>query len=143
MADCPHLFTDEAKRCLECNELIEKPMYTYQEFITELGKTFGNQFIVLPSQRATSYVEIAKIIQNTLKQYHEVVVDNQDPNNPLLPKLRIIGDQILRIPFTMIWNNLVADSYIQALQSGYKSSFIRWKQILDEARTIPDLPQNT
>jgi len=83
---------------------------------------------------------ICRLIDTTAKSYVELVVANTDPNDPELPRLRIVGGVFMRVPHKALYQQLFGPSYKQAKKLGYRGSLERWGEILQEA---VDQPQSS
>src|SRR5574337_46682 len=100
VADCKCLIPDENDCCINCGKPIELPVVTETP---NLGDIPG----------------ICKLIDVTAAAYVKLVQDNTDPANPTLPRLRMIGGQIIRIPHETLYKNLIEPSYQAARKLGY------------------------
>lgn len=114
---CPCLIPDENDNCIECGKHIDIPdMGT-----PDLGDLVG----------------IIHLIDTTVKSFALLMANNTDPNNPDLPRLRLIGGVMVRVPHKILCKELVGPSYTEAKQLGYRGTMERWGEILQEAIESP------
>jgi hypothetical protein len=118
MEDCPCLIPDENDNCVDCGKHIE---------ITDVAEppNLGD----IPG--------IVRLIESTAKTYAEMVKDNTDPAIPTLPRLRLIGGQFVRIPHKAFYKLSLGPSYNSAKALGYRGTFERWTEIVQEALPAP------
>ena len=121
MADkCPCLIPDENDNCVECGKHIDLPDIG----APDLGDIGG----------------IIRLIDATVKSFAQLAEANTDPSDPTLPRLRLVGGVLMRVPHHIIFNQLFGPTYKEAKQLGYRGSFERWKELLQEAQEKPQLP---
>jgi len=118
MDKCPCLIPDENDNCIDCGKHIEMPEVTEPP---DLGNIPG----------------ICKLIDSTVKTYEQLVQENTDPKNPTLPRLRLVGGQLMRISHKALYKDLLGPSYLAAKAMGYRGTFERWGEIIWEATPFP------
>jgi hypothetical protein len=123
MADkCQCLIPDEDDNCIECGQHLDFP----EMEPPDLGDIMG----------------IIRLIDTTAKTYEQIVRANADPNDPTLPRMRIVGNTITRIPHKALYKQVFGPTFQQAKRLGYKGTFQRWTELLQEAVDQPaDQPQ--
>jgi hypothetical protein len=112
--ECFCLIPDEEDNCVTCGKPID-----FQEIgeLPNLGDILG----------------MIRLIDETAKSYLRLVNLNTDPNDPELPRMRLIGGVIVRIPHKILYKKFFNPSYNQAKELGYRGSLTRWGEILQEA----------
>ena len=118
MADekCLCLIPDENDNCTECGKHIDMP---------DVGEP-----------NLGDIVGIIRLIDDTVKSYSELVTRNTDPVTGL-PKMRLVGGLLMRVPHKMLYRDLVEPSYKAAKQLGYRGTMERWGEVLQEAVERP------
>lgn len=118
MSECPCVIPDETmEHCLDCGRRME---VVPEVEPPNLGDIAG----------------IARLISATAKTYAQLVKDNTDPKNPDLPRLRMVGGKMLRIPHKSLCKETLAPSYATAKALGYRGSLERWGEMVWEAVPI-------
>ena len=119
-ADCPHLIPDENNKCEDCGA-----PYPEIELPADYQPNLGN------------VMAICKLIDETRKDFDKIIKANADPQNPTLPKLRIVGGQIMRLPHKMVIQAMIGPSFIKAKTYGYRGTQSRWlEMVLEETPTL-------
>lgn len=114
MADEHFCIPDDNDNCVECGQRIDLPEIAE---IPDLGDIMG----------------MIRLIDDTAKKYMRMVEMNTDPADPALPRLRIVGGQIMRLPHKSLYGQFFVPSYRRAKELGYRGSLERWSEILQEA----------
>ena len=83
MEDCPCILSDEKDDCLDCGKHVGEP--------PDLGNITG----------------IVNLIEETAKSHARLVTENTDPKNPALPRLRLVGGLLMRVPHKMLYKDLL------------------------------------
>jgi hypothetical protein len=119
--DCPHLIPDENWKCLDCGADVPQPELPVDYKPAALGNIYA----------------ISKLIDDTRDQFVAAVKANTDPKNPALPRLRMIGGRMMRLPHKMVCHGLVGPSFVQAKSYGFRGTKERWfEMVLDEMPTL-------
>jgi hypothetical protein len=108
---CPHLIPDEDGNCLEC----------------------GAPLPELECPDLGDILSIVRLIDETGRTCGELIRANRDPINSNLPRLRMVGGQFVRLPHAMIYRELLSPSYNLAKSYGYRGSFERWADLVNES----------
>ncbi|GEM_PF-6126443 len=106
---------DENWKCIDCGADIPQP-----ELPPDFNPNLGN------------IIEIHKLINETRKVFDKIIRANTDPRNPKLPRLRMVGGQMLRLPHKVFLADVVKNSYPTAKELGYRGSIIRWGEMILE-----------
>lgn len=117
MDECPCIIPDENFNCIDCG----KPIKVAEVDPPNLGDIAG----------------IVKLIDATAKSYVQLIRENTDPKNPSLPRLRLVGGRMVRIPHKMLYKDLLGPSYLAAKSLGYRGTFERWGELVWEATPTP------
>ncbi len=120
MDECPCVIPDEKDNCLDCG----KPIAGMPEVPPDLDLQMGN------------IAGIAKLMDATARTFAQLVRENTDPRNPSLPRLRLVGGQMMRLPHKMLYKDLLGPSYVAAKALGYRGTFERWGEMVQEATPI-------
>ncbi len=75
---------------------------------------------------------IVRLLDSTAKTYAEIVRENTDPKNPGLPRLRMLGGQMVRIPHKTLYRGLLHPRYSAAKTLGYRGTIDRWSELVTE-----------
>jgi hypothetical protein len=118
--ECLHLEITDEGICTTCSIDI-----TSDEFIDSLPEA-------LFTKSLGDLLGILTLTKATVELYHSYRADNRDPNNPSLFKLRQVGNQIVRIPDSILWAEIVQPAYVAAQRIGYLGSYERWDAICKE-----------
>jgi hypothetical protein len=118
--DCPHLIPDEDWKCIDCGAPITPPELP-QNYEPNLGNV----------------MEICKLIDETRVVFDKLIKLNTDPKNPKLPRLRMVGGQMLRLPHKMVCKGMIGPSFVQAKAIGYKGTQDRWMEMVLEDIATP------
>ena len=118
MDECPCIIPDENDDCVDCGKHIDIPDAPAPP---NLGDIAG----------------IVRLIDATIKTYAQLVRENTDPKSPNLPRLRLVGGQMIRIPHKALYKDLLGPSYVAAKALGYRGTFERWGELIDEAAPAP------
>jgi|SRR5271157_1542085 len=113
MDECPCFLPDDNDNCMNCGKHVDLPDVPAS---LNLGDILG----------------IVRLIDTTAKSYAQLIRENADPKNPALPRLRLIGGQLIRIPHTLLLKNLVNESYPIAKNLGYRGGIKRWGELIFE-----------
>jgi hypothetical protein len=115
--DCPHLYITDEGVCTLCG--VDT---TSQEFLDSLPEAPN------PDASLGDIVGIVSLIETVVDAYLEV----KDPHNPNLPKLRFVGNQIMRIPDGISWTGVCQSAYSSAKTLGYRGTSERWEELCTE-----------
>ena len=122
--DCPHLIPDENDKCIDCGTPIVMP-----ELPPNYEPNLGN------------IMEICKLIDETRMVFDKLIKSNTDPQNPSLPRLRMVGGQMLRLPHKMVCKGMIGPSFVRAKAAGYKGTQERWMEmVLEDIATLTSPP---
>jgi hypothetical protein len=123
--DCPHLIPDENDKCIDCGAPIVMP-----ELPPNYEPNLGN------------IMEICKLIDETRGVFDKLIKANTDPKNPNLPRLRMVGGQMLRLPHKMVCKGMIGPSFVKAKTFGYKGTQERWMEMVleDDILTFTSSP---
>ena len=132
---CDHLITEEGK-CITCQQPWDSPRWTMEE----LQKEWDGQWSVDLDTRSSSNIPaICNLAEQTWEEYKCRATSNEDPKQPQLPRLRLVGGRLMRIPFLWIFKEVLGPSYDYAKGLGYLGTYERWCQFVKESR-LPDPP---
>lgn len=111
--ECPCVIPDENDNCIDCGKHIEMP---------EVGEppNLGD----IPG--------ICKLLDQTAHAYSLVIRENSDPKNPDLPRLRMVGNRMMRLPHKALFRELMPPTYKAAKALGYKGTLERWGELVHE-----------
>ena len=73
---------------------------------------------------------IIRLIDVTVKTYKDLVESNSDPKNPSVPKLRLVGGVLMRVPHESISRKLLIISFNTAKKLGYRGDYQKWEEII-------------
>ena len=121
MGDCPCLIPDENDNCIDCGKHIELPDVEPPD----LGDIPG----------------ICKLLDQTAHAYALVIRENSDPKDPSQPRLRMVGNKMMRLPHKALFKELMPPTYKAAKALGYKGTLERWSELVQE-RTFLSPPSN-
>jgi len=122
MEDCPHLIPDANNNCEDCGAPYPEPEGT-------------------PEPDLGNIVEICKLIDRTREMFSKLIEINTDPKNPALPRLRMVGGQMVRLPHKAICQSLIGPSFIKAKNLGYRGTQERWMEmVLEDIATFTSPP---
>ena len=122
MDECPCLIPDENDNCIDCGKHIELP---------DVGE--------MPN--LGDIVGISQLIDKTASAYSRVVRDNTDPKNPSLPRLRMVGNRMIRLPHKALFQQLMKPAYKEAKALGYRGTIERFAEHVEERTPRPTNPQ--
>jgi hypothetical protein len=123
--DCPHLIPDENWNCEDCGAPIPMP-----ELPPNYEPNLGN------------VMEICKLIDETRAVFDSLIKANTDPKNPNLPRLRMVGGQMIRLPHKMVCKGMIGPSFVKAKAAGYRGTQDRWMEMIleDDIATLTSPP---
>jgi hypothetical protein len=124
MDKCSCLIPDENDNCIDCGKHIDLS-YLDDEPLPNLGDIVG----------------ICGLIDKTAKMYATVIRKNTDPANPSLPRLRIVGNRIIRLSHKTLLFELMKPTFKEAKALGYKGNLERWGELVEERMTPSAPPQ--
>ena len=124
MDKCSCLIPDENDNCIDCGKHIDLS-YLDNEPLPNLGDIVG----------------ICGLMDKTAKQYATVIRENSDPQNPSLPRLRIVGNRMIRLSHKTLLHELSKPSFKEAKALGYKGTLERWGELVEEHLSPPTNPQ--
>jgi len=120
MDNCSCLIPDENDNCIDCGKHIDLS-YLDNEPPPNLGDIVG----------------ICGLIDKTVAMYRTVIRDNTDPKNPSLPRLRIVGNRIIRLSHKTLLSELMQPTFKEAKALGYKGTLQRWGELVEERINPP------
>jgi hypothetical protein len=125
---CLHLVTENGA-CVACGQLWDNPRWTMEELRKELdnqdSKVFTSEWSGIPA--------ISKLADDTWAEYDRRATANEDPQRPQMPRMRLIGQRLMRIPFHQIFKEVVGPSYEAAMLLGYLGSYSSWCRLVKES----------
>jgi len=111
---------DENWKCIDCGADVPQP-----ELPSNFNPNLGN------------IVAISHLIDATREEFNKIIIANTDPKHPKLPRLRMVGGQLMRLENKMIVKAMVGPSYLKAQSLGYLGTQNRWfEMIFDDIPTI-------
>lgn len=116
---CLHLSVSDEGICVDCGVDINSP-----EYLASLPPVSDKEL--------GDIVNIIRLAEATAVAFTELVAINTDPNNPALPRLRLVGGQLLRLPHETLWAPLLKPSFQEAKQLGYRGTYQRWGEIVKD-----------
>lgn len=125
---CEH-FVTEGGKCITCGSPFETPRWTMEDLtkaLDDADRTSEFNKMYLNSTDAKQIIAIANLAEDTWKQYDEQAEANEDPQRPQLPRLRMIGGRLVRIPFYQIWKEVVQPAFLKAKELGYLGDYPKW-----------------
>ena len=129
---CPCIIADGDK-CIDCGEPILNPEITVAQ-LAEEGITLGPPPPPdIPVPEMGNIVGIMHLAKNTFREGVKRQVRNSDPQNPKLPRLRMVGTLFLRVPHKDVWTEVLRQSFEQAKEMGFRGNMTRWTEIVEEA----------
>jgi len=142
---CDHFITEGGK-CIACGEPAGNPRWTMEELQKEIdiqgAETFQQQYLNAPD--FGNFPALNSLAQQTWAEYDSRATANEEPTRPQMPRLRMIGHRLMRIPFHQIWREVLGPSYDIARQLGYMEDFHKWQQFVKECcppePRLPDPP---
>lgn len=113
---------DEFDNCVECGQHVELPDVGEPP---DLGDIPG----------------ICAVIDTLAAKYARAIQENTDPKNPSQPRLRIVGNRIVRLSHKTILQSIVQPPYKEAKAMGYRGTLERFIEHVEErtpeiARTL-------
>ena len=75
---------------------------------------------------------ICRLIDKTAAAYAAVVLENTDPKDPSLPRLRFVGNRMIRLPHKALLRELVEPAHKEAKALGYFGSAERLGELVLE-----------
>ena len=124
MDKCLCLIPDENDNCIDCGKHIDLSAFD-NEPLPDLGDIVG----------------ICGLIDKTAKMYAKVKRDNADPKDPSLPRLRIVGNRMIRLSHKTLLFELMQPTFKEAKALGYKGNLERWGELVEEHLSPPTNPQ--
>lgn len=118
MDKCPCLIPDENDNCIDCGKHIDLPDCGEPP---DLGDIVG----------------IIKLIDKTAASCARAVRENTDPKDPSQPRLRFVGNKLFRLPHTAAIQKVLKPAYKEAKALGYRGTFERWGEIVQEHTPRP------
>lgn len=129
---CPCIIAD-GTNCIDCGKPIINPEITVAQ-LAEEGIVLGPA--LAPDAPLPDMGNVAGIMHLAFQTFREGVrrqAHNSDPKNPALPRLRMFGTHLMRVPHKDIWTGLLRQSFEQAQQMGFKGTPQRWESIVEES----------
>lgn len=84
---------------------------------------------------------ICRLLDETRMVFDKLIKANTDPKNPKLPRLRMVGGQMLRLPHKMVCKGMIGPSFVRAKAAGYKGTQDRWMEmVLEDDILTPTFP---
>lgn len=122
--ECPCLIPDENDNCIDCGKHIDLS-YLDNEPLPNLGDIVG----------------IIQLIDKTASTYAHVVKENSDPKDPSQPRLRMVGNRMMRLPHKALFTELMKPTFKEAKALGYRGDLQRWSELVEEHTARPTNPQ--
>lgn len=129
---CDH-FIAECGICIACGEPVDNPRWTMEELQKEWDKPEDFQSQFMSDWKCSNIPEISQLAEQTWEEYDRRATFNEEPNRPQMPRLRLIGGRLMRIPFHQIWREVVGPSYDIARSLGYLEDYQKWQQLVKES----------
>ena len=120
--ECPCMIPDEFDNCIDCGKHIELP---------DVGEP----------PNLGDIVGICKLIDKTAATYAHVVRENSDPKDPSQPRLRFVGNKLMRLPHKALFHELMKPTFKEAKALGYRGTIERWSELVEEHTPRPSNPQ--
>jgi hypothetical protein len=135
-ADCPCIIS-KGGNCVDCGRPVENPEITVEQMAAE-GIVLGpppppDVLDAMVAKKTPNFVGIEHLAKNTFREGVRRQVRNADPQNPNLPRLRMVGSMFIRIPHKDVWTEVLRQSFDQAKDMGFSGDITRWTQIVEEA----------
>lgn len=73
---------------------------------------------------------ICRLLEATTAAYGRLLELDADPSKPELPKLRLVGPQIVRVPRSAVGHDLLRPSFVAARRLGYRGTYERWGELV-------------
>lgn len=142
--DCPHIIADANGNCITCGEVLENPLTTLENFQQQIEATFGKVFIVksINAGLEADIPAICTLAEEALAETKIAEKENQDPLEPSRPRIQIVGDMLMRIPFQTIFNDVALPYFHKARKLGYRGNFVRWIQFVRDAEDPIETPES-
>jgi hypothetical protein len=122
--ECPCLIPDENDNCIDCGKHIDLSLPEGEE-MPNLGDIVG----------------ICQLIDKTAATYAAVVRENSDPKDPSQPRLRMVGNRMMRLPHKALFNELMKPAYKEAKALGYRGTIERFAEHVEEHAPRPSNSQ--
>lgn len=125
---CEH-FVTEGGKCISCGSPFDAPRWTMEDLekaLKDADCTSEYNRMYTNSAEAQQIIAIAKLAEDTWKEYDERAEANEDPQVPQRPRLRMIGGRLVRIPFYTIWKEVVQPAFLKAKELGYLGDYSKW-----------------
>jgi hypothetical protein len=105
-----------------------------------------------PEQHERNVAQIFLLLKASWESFERNAGKNMDPDDPQTPILQVVGTTLVRIPFSVVWNEICTDSYYIAHDYfGWKGDYSSWailvaeygkrKALMDELETIKSAPE--
>jgi hypothetical protein len=130
---CDHFITEEGK-CISCGQPWDSPKWTMEELQKEWDSNLSINLDdkILPG--ASNIPAICSLAEQTWQDYRRRAASNEDPQRPQVPRLRLVGGQLMRIPFHYIFKEVLGPSYDCARSLGYLGTYEKWCQFVKESQ---------
>lgn len=73
---------------------------------------------------------------DTLRDFFTRIIRASDPKLPGVPRMRMLGTQIVRVPHSVIWNQMMTVSFAKAKVLGYLGDMQCWGDVVMESENI-------
>src|SRR5271157_2036033 len=97
---CKHMVTEKGK-CIDCGEPCENPKWTMENLRQQYERPEMG-FVNIYLNDLGNIPAICELAKNTWEEYDRRATYNEDPNRPQVPRLRMIGGRLMRLPFHQI-----------------------------------------
>lgn len=121
---CSCLIPDENDNCVDCGTHIDLS-YLDNEPLPNLGDIVG----------------ICTLIDKTVKMHATIIRENTDPKDPSLPRIRMVGNRMMRLSHKTLLYGLMEEGFKEAKALGYKGTLERWGELVEEHTALPTNPQ--
>jgi hypothetical protein len=133
---CDHFITEGGK-CTLCGEPFENPRWTMENILLEMQKPFEDEasfkLKYLNEWENSNIPQISRLAEQTWAEYDLRATNNEEPNCPQRPRLRMLGGRLMRIPFHQIWREVVEPSYFAAQTLGYLGDYRKWEALVKDS----------
>jgi len=118
--ECPCFIPDENDNCIDCGKHIDLSDEALGE-LPNLGDIVG----------------ICRLIESSAISFARVIRDNTDPKDSSLTRLRIVSNRMVRLSHETMFQTQMETAYKKAKALGYRGTFGRWGELVEERMTTP------
>jgi len=116
--ECPCFIPDENDNCIDCGKHID---------LSDVGEP----------PNLGDIVGICSLIDSAASSFAKAIRENTDPKDPSLTRLRIVGSRMVRLSHETLFQTQMEIVYKKAKALGYRGSFGRWGELVEERMAIP------